>query len=89
MGGNEVTALLDEIQCDHAYEHPYCTDCPLTRTAAALRAVLDLHVPLNDLGSPPCAHCLADDADGEVLMVPWPCLTVQAVTTALSAVTRW
>ena len=45
---------------------------------AAVDAVLAVHVPLNDLGSPPCAHCLGDE-DGESVFVPWPCPTVRAV----------
>ena len=35
-------------------------------------AVLALHVPLNDLGSPPCKTCVSD-IDGEAGMTPWPC----------------
>lgn len=46
---------------------------------AVLRDVLALHRPLNDLGSPPCAACLAED-NGEPLFVPYPCPTVRAIT---------
>lgn len=49
---------------------------------AAVDAVLAVHVPLNDLGSPPCAHCLGDE-DGESVFVPWPCPTVRAITAHL------
>ena len=54
----------------------------LPQAIAALRAVLLMHRPMNDLGSPPCAHCLSEDSD-EVAFVPWPCPTVRAIATAL------
>lgn len=42
----------------------------LPKAVAALRAVLDLHRPMNDLGNPPCEVCLTDDEDGLALLVP-------------------
>lgn len=55
----------------------------LPAATAALRAVLDLHRPLNDLGESPCSHCNGDE-DGEAVWVLYPCRTVQAITAALT-----
>lgn len=57
------------------------TDLPAA--IAALRAVLDLHRPLNDLGNPPCTVCLGEDVDGEAVLVLYPCPTVRVIAEAL------
>lgn len=55
---------------------------------AALRAVLDLHKPepLDDI-DPDCICCRTDEHNTSgwpsAVRVPWPCDTVQAITTAL------
>lgn len=48
------------------------------KTFAALRAVLDLHSPDDD--GRYCIECGVDVSENEI---PWPCDTVQAITTAL------
>lgn len=57
-------------------------DCA-PRAFAALRAVLDLHPRIP--GLPGTMWCLTCWKPGREAMepVPWPCATVQAITTAL------
>lgn len=79
----EARNALGKIQHGYAMARAWVESRADARTlAAALRAVLALHRPLNDLGSPPCSSCLGDE-DGESTFVPWPCPTVRAITAAL------
>lgn len=49
---------------------------------AALRAVLDLHAPIEVIeGGLCCRHCFDQEGD----MAAWPCPTEQAITKALEA----
>lgn len=47
---------------------------------AALRAVLDVHKPIDRGAGPQCAGCAT-----HATFTSWPCRTVQAITTALEA----
>lgn len=74
-------ALLDA----YANEQWFIDSAGLVRTEdlapngfAGLRAVLDLHHPVDRGAGPQCAGCAT-----HVTFTDWPCLTVQAITREL------
>ena len=76
-GERAMSDLVERLRADA--HHPGVAPATALQAADAIERVLEMHHPMNDLGSPPCSHCLGDE-DGESVFVLWPCPTVRAIT---------
>lgn len=91
---NDPRGLLNAYSAEYLDPEGECAhDCDQDRraaapkTIAALRAVLDLHPQIPGLVGSGTAFCLTCWLPGEDRMepTPWPCRTVQAITSALES----
>jgi|GEM_PF-3354130 len=75
---NERDEARDKFAAQVTVANGYYAEWQKARDA--VEAVLAVHRPLNNLGSPPCAVCLIETGDDEPGLAPWPCETVRAIT---------
>ena len=73
--------LLEKIKREEDYLKTYAEGYGFVVTDA-LRAVVELHKPLDNLIAEFCSHCT--EMSGEDIYTLYPCLTIQAIEKELS-----
>lgn len=70
--------LLDEIDSNLSGCEDSCASCDISNAPwIALRAVVELHKPLDNLIGEFCSHCT--EMSGKDIYTLYPCFTIQAI----------